>query len=79
MAPYTTDVTLKYARLLKIGIWALRQEMTPFIVSKFENTTCIGSRPVKLKTVPKGILSHLSGMPLSFSKIVLFEIGQPDY
>ena len=43
---------------LKIGIFALCQERTMFIVSKFENTTWIGSQPVKLKPIPRGISSE---------------------
>ena len=42
------DVTLKYAWLLKIGNVALCQERTILIVSKFQYTKCIGSRPIKL-------------------------------
>ena len=54
------NVTLKYTQLLKIGILALDQERTIFIVSEFEYAQCIGSRQVKLKTIWR---SHLSGMP----------------
>ena len=42
-------VTLKYARFLKIGNVALYQERTILIVSKFQYTQCIRSRPAKLK------------------------------
>ena len=52
------DVTFKYAELLKIGMLALCQERTMFIVLKFENTMCIGSRTVKLKPIPGGISSE---------------------
>ena len=41
-------------------------------------TQCIGSRPVKLKPISRGI-SHLSGIPFSFPIILLSEISQPDY
>ena len=51
------DVTLKYPRLLKIGIMALDHERTIFIVSEFEYAWCIGSRHVKLKTISMGITS----------------------
>ena len=59
------DVTLKYVRFLKIGNVALYEEKTILIVSKFQYTQCIGSRPVKLKPISK--VSHLSGIPFSFS------------
>ena len=39
-------VTLKYARFLKIENVALYQERAILIVSKFQYTQCIGSRPV---------------------------------
>ena len=42
------DVTLKYARFLKIGNLALYQERTSLIVLEFQYTQCIGSSPVKL-------------------------------
>ena len=42
------DVALKYAWFLKIGNVALYQERTILIVSKFQYTQFIGSRPVKL-------------------------------
>ena len=45
------DVTLKYARFLKIGNVALYQESTILIISKFHYTQCIGNRPVKLKPI----------------------------
>ena len=52
---------LKYARLLKIGILALDQPgKGNFIVSKFEYSMCIGSRPFILKTIYVW-RSHLSG------------------
>ena len=71
------DVTLKYARFMEIGNVALCQERTILIVSKFQYTQCIGSRPVKLK--PYLGVSHLSGMPFSFPIILSSEISQPEY
>ena len=52
------DVTLKQARFLKIRNMALYQERTILIVSKFQYTQCICSRPVKLK--PIILLSEIS-------------------
>ena len=52
------DVTLKYARFLKIGNVALHQERTILIVSKFQYTQCIGSKPVKLKPIFRSISSE---------------------
>ena len=52
------DVTLKYARFLKIRNMALYQKRTILIVSKFQYTQCIGSRPVKLKPISRGISSE---------------------
>ena len=52
------DVTLKYARFLKIGNVALYQESTILIVAKFQYTQCIGSRPAKLKLISRGISSE---------------------
>ena len=63
-------VTLKRARFLKIGNVALYQKMTILIVLNFQCTQCIGSRPVKLKPMSRGIL---------FPIILLSEISQPDY
>ena len=71
------DVTLNYAWFLKIGNVALYKERTILIVSKFQYTQCIGSRPVKLK--PLSRVSHLSGIPFSFPMILLSEISQPEY
>ena len=71
------EVTLKYAWFLKIGNVALYQERTILIVSKFQYTQCISSRPVKLHQY-LGV-SHLSGIPFSFPIILLSEISQPDY
>ena len=71
------DVTLNNARFLKIGNAVLYQERTILIVSKFQYTQCIGSRPVKLKLI-LGV-SHLSGIPFSFPTILLSEISQPEY
>ena len=49
----TKGSTLKYASV------ALDQERTlsSFIVSKFEYAQCIGGRPVKLKTISRGLCS----------------------
>ena len=71
------DVTLKYARFLKIGNVALYQERTILIVSKFQYTQCIGSRPVKLKPISRGISSewYTNFVSYNFSS----EISQPDY
>ena len=43
------DVTLKYAWLLNIGILALDQERTVFVVSKFEYAQCKERRPIKFR------------------------------
>ena len=43
------DVTLKYARLLNIGILALDQKRTIFVVLKFEYAQCKDMRPVKYR------------------------------
>ena len=51
-------VTLKYALFLKIGNVDLYQERTILIISKFQYTQCIGSRPVKLKPISRGISSE---------------------
>ena len=64
------DVTLQYIRLLKISILALDQERTIFIVSEFEYTQCIGSRPVKLKTISMGISSEWYAFFISYNSIV---------
>ena len=71
------DLTLKYVQFLKIGNMALNQERSILIVSKFQYTQCIGSKPVKLKPISR--ISHLSGIPFSFPIILLSEIRQPDY
>ena len=68
-------VTLKYARFLKIRNMALYQER--MIVSKFQYTQCIGSRPIKLKPISR--VSHLSSIPFSFPIRLSSEISQPDY
>ena len=65
------DVTLKYAQFLKIRNVALYQERTILIISKFQYTQCIGSRPVKLKPISRGISSEWYTL--------LSEISQPDY
>ena len=64
-------VTLKYARFLKIRIIivALYQERTIFIVSKFQNIQCIGSRPVKLKPISRGISSEWYTIFVSYNFI----------
>ena len=71
------DVTLKYARLLKIGNVALYQERTILIVSKFQYTQCIGSRPVKLKPISRSLSSEWHTIFVSHNFIS--EISQPDY
>ena len=71
------DVTLKYACFLKIGNVALYQERTILIVSKFQYTQCIGSRPVKLLTISRGISSEW--YTISFPIILLSKISQPEY
>ena len=71
------DVTLNYARFLKIGNVALYQERTIWIVSQFQYTQCIGSRPANLKPISRGISS--GGIPFSFPIILSSEISQPDY
>ena len=73
------DVTLKYARFLKIGNVDLYQERTILIVSKFQYTQCIGSRPVKLKPISRSISSEWYTISFSFPVILLSEISQPDY
>ena len=47
---------LNYAQFLKIGILALDQKRTIFIVPEFEYAQW--SRPVKLKTISMGISSE---------------------
>ena len=49
--------TLKKTWFLKTGISPLYQERAILIVSKFQYTQYIGSRPVKLKPMSKGISS----------------------
>ena len=64
------DVTLKYAWFSKIGNVALQQERTILIVSKFQYTQCIGSRPVKLKPISRGISSEWYTIFVSYNFIV---------
>ena len=64
------DVTLKYARFLKIKNVALYQERTILIVLKFQYTQCIGSRPVKLKPISRGISSEWYTIFVSYNFIV---------
>ena len=64
------DVTLKYAWFLKIRNRALYQERTILIVSKFQYTQCIGSRPVKLKPISRGISSVWCTIFVSYDFIV---------
>ena len=64
------DVTLKYARFLKIGILALYHERTILIVLKFQDTHPIGSRPVKLKPISRSILSECYTVFISYNCIV---------
>ena len=71
------DVTLKYARFLKIRNVALYQERTILVVSKFQYTQCIGSRPVKLKPICRGFSSEWYTISVSYNFIA--EISQPDY
>ena len=71
------DVTLKCARFLKIRNMALYQKRTILIVSTFQYTQCIGSRPVKLKPISRGISSEWYTILVSI--ILLSEISQPDY
>ena len=56
---------------------ALYQERTILIVTKLQYAQCIGSRPVKLKPIPR--VSYLSGIPFPFPIILLSGISQPDY
>ena len=71
------DVTLEYGRFLKIRNVAMYQERTILIISKFQYTQCIGSRPVKLKPLSRGISSEWYANLVSFNS--LSEISQPDY
>ena len=71
------DVTLNYVRFLKIGNVALFQERSILIVSKFQYTQCIDSRPVKLHQY-LGVI-HLSGMSFSFPIFLWSETSQPEY
>ena len=64
------DVTLKYARFLKIRNVALYQEKTSLIVSKFQCTQCTGSRPVKLKPISRGISSEWYTIFISYNFIL---------
>ena len=70
------DVTLKYARFLKIKNVALYQERTILTASKFQYIQCIGSRPVKLKPISRGISSEWYTNFVSYN--FLSEISQPD-
>ena len=71
------DVTLKYARFLKIGNVVLYKEMTILMLSKFQYTQCIGSRPAKLKPTSRGFSSEW--YTIFVSNNFLSEISQPDY
>ena len=73
------DVTLKYARFLKIKNVALYQEKTILIVSKFQYTQCIGSRPAKLKPIYRGISSEWYTIFISFLFYCLKLAGQIMY
>ena len=64
------DVAPKDAQFLRIGILALCQERTIFIVSKFEYTKYIGSRQDKLKPIYSGIPSEWYAVFVSFNFIV---------
>ena len=70
-------VTLKFARFLKIGNVALYQDRTILIVSKFQYTQYIDSRPVKLKPISRGISSEWYTIFVSCN--LLSDISQPDY
>ena len=69
------DITLKYARFLKIGNMALNQERTILIVSKFQYTQFIGGRPVKPKPISRGISSEWYAISILYN----FSVSQPDY
>ena len=56
---------------------ALYQERTILIVSKFQYTQCIGSRPVKLKPISRGISSEW--YTIFISNNLLSEISQSEY
>ena len=71
------DVTLKYARFLKFGILALYKERTILIVSKFQYTQCIGSRPGKLKPISRGISSEWCTVFCYYN--LSSNISQPDH
>ena len=64
------DVILKCARFLKIGNVVLYQESTILIISKFQYTQCIGSRPVKLKPISRSISSKWYTIFASYNFIV---------
>ena len=64
------DVTLKYARFLKIGNVDLYQARTILIVSKFQYTQCIGSRQVILKPISRSISSEWYTISVSCNFIV---------
>ena len=64
------DVTLKYVPFLKIGNLALYWERTILIVSKFQYTQCIGSRPVKLKPISRSISYEWYTIFVSYNFIV---------
>ena len=71
------DEILKYAWFLKIGNVALYQERAILIVSKSQYTQCIGSRPVKLKPISRGISSEWYTIFVSYN--MLSEISQTEY
>ena len=71
------DVTLNYARFLKIKNIALYQKRTILIVSQFQYTQCMGSRPVKLKPISRGISSEWYTIFVSYN--LSSEISQPNY
>ena len=56
---------------------ALYQERTILIISKFQYTQCIGSRPVKLEPISRGISSEWYAIFVSY--YFLSEISHPDY
>ena len=65
------DVTLNYARFLRIGNVALYEERAILIASKFQYTQYIGSRPVKLKPISRGISSEWYTIFVSYNFIIL--------
>ena len=67
---YSNGRNTKYARFLKIGNVALYQERTILIISKFQYTQCISSRPVKLEPISRSISSEWYTIFVSYDFIV---------